>query len=134
MAIATTVIKRVFKYMSLVLPDPGENKTPDEVRQAYSAMYPELATCVVEGPVTKAGTSTYTLQRAAGSKGAATAKALQQIVDGTYKSRMGGPLDGATSNQVEECKKCSTTVKAVLGNKAASAALTPPATAYSVFG
>lgn len=62
-------IARVFKYNSITLTDPNPELGPDQVREFWSTQYPELLNAVVEGPVTKAGTATYTFTRAAGSKG-----------------------------------------------------------------
>jgi PRTRC genetic system protein C len=134
MTIAVAVLARAFKYNSLDLPDPGPNKTPDEVRAIYSAHYPELNTAVVEGPVTKNGVSTYTFARAAGAKGATHLQGLQRIVDGKVKTRKGDLIRSATPQQLDEAQKCSMTVMAVLGGTKRSSSLVPPAAAFSLFG
>ncbi len=72
-------IARVFKYNSVTLPDPNPDLGPDQVREFYATQYGELLNSVVEGPVTKAGTATYTFTRAVGSKGAGPA--LQPAVE-----------------------------------------------------
>lgn len=67
--IQAVTLQRSFKYNGMTLADIAPEKTPDQIRQFYASMYPELLTAVVDGPVTKAGTSTYTFVRAAGAKG-----------------------------------------------------------------
>ncbi|PKO58337.1 MAG: carbamoylphosphate synthase large subunit [Betaproteobacteria bacterium HGW-Betaproteobacteria-18] len=69
MAIKVEKVVRVFVYNSVTLPDPGEKLTPDQVRDIYSASYPELANAVVEGPVTKGNEMTYKFVKAVGTKG-----------------------------------------------------------------
>jgi len=41
---------REFRYDNLRLPDIGQKLTVEEVRTAYSATYPEIATASVTGP------------------------------------------------------------------------------------
>ena len=41
---------REFRYDSVRLPDPDARLTVEEVRTAFSATYPEIATAVVTGP------------------------------------------------------------------------------------
>lgn len=133
MAIQSTELTRVFKYQSLTLPDPGRDKTPEQVKQMYSGQYPELATAVVEGPQTKGGTCTYTFTRAVGSKGVAHAQALRELAQG--KSTVDeGPLRGATVGQIEEAKQCSKIALAITSQPLASTPLTPPASAFSLYG
>lgn len=70
MAVAVTKLVREFNYNGMSLPDPSSAMTPDQVRDLYSATYPELATATVEGPETKAGKIVYSFRRAVGTKGA----------------------------------------------------------------
>lgn len=69
MAVTTTALKRHFKYNSVKLPDPGSNLSPEQVRDLYSATYPELASASIEGPVTKGNSMEYEFRRAVGTKG-----------------------------------------------------------------
>ncbi|MDN0082351.1 PRTRC system protein C [Crenobacter sp. SG2305] len=69
MAIQTTALKRFFKYGSVKLPDPGSHLSPEQVRNLFSATYPELASSSIEGPVTKASGLEYEFRRAVGTKG-----------------------------------------------------------------
>ncbi len=133
MAIASKVLTRVFKYQSLTLPDPGPDKTPEQVKAMYSGPYPELATAVVEGPQTKGDTSTYTFTRAVGTKGAGHIQALRAIARGEPKVES-NPLNGATVSQIEEAKACSKIAQAITSQPLASTPITPPASAFSLYG
>lgn len=133
MAVQQTEIKREFKYNSLQLTDPSVSKTPDQVRMFFAAMYPELATAVVEGPVTKKGVSTYTFMRAAGSKGSAHGTSLQSFVRQGV-SMKGNPLHGASLLILKDNKKCSSIVSTVVNNRSSSTPILPSAEAYSLFG
>lgn len=64
-----TALTRTFAYAGVALPDPNPNLSADQVRDVYSATYPELATATVEGPETSDGKMLYTFRRAAGMKG-----------------------------------------------------------------
>jgi PRTRC genetic system protein C len=133
MAIIQSVIKRVFKYNGITLSDPSVEKTPDQVRVLFAPMYPELLNAVVEGPVTKAGTSTYTFARAAGSKGAGHMAALSKILIHGMPNT-GSPFDGATTTSLQENKKCSQTAASVLNSRTISTPVLPMAAAFSRFG
>jgi PRTRC genetic system protein C len=43
-------MNREFRYDQLRLPDPNPRLTVDEVRTAFSATYPEIATATLTGP------------------------------------------------------------------------------------
>lgn len=133
MAIVEQAITRSFSYNGIRLADPAPSKTPDAVRLFYAPMYPELLTSVVDGPVTKAGVSTYTFVRAAGSKGASHEKALQRIQRNGLPQN-GNPLVGATPSQVKESIKCSSIISMVVNSRARSTPMLPPAAAYTLFG
>lgn len=65
-----TKLKRLFSYNGMTLMDPGATFSPEQVRDVYSAQYPELTTAAVDGPEHKGDTAAYTFVRAAGAKGA----------------------------------------------------------------
>lgn len=65
-----TPVKRVFIYNGLQLPDALPERSPAQVKDFYSGMYPELATAEVEGPNRVGTEETYTFKRSAGTKGA----------------------------------------------------------------
>lgn len=71
MTIETTALVRQFTYNGAKLVDPGAALTVDQVRDFYTAVYPDLANAEVEGPVTKDGAQVYTFRRAVGTKGRA---------------------------------------------------------------
>ena len=69
MAIEVTRLVREFLYNGMTFVDPGPAFSPDDVRDLYSAQYPELTTAKVDGPEHKGETASYTFVRAAGAKG-----------------------------------------------------------------
>jgi PRTRC genetic system protein C len=69
MAITTNTLERGFLYNGVSLPDPGSNLTVEEVRDVYSAAYPEILTSSIEGPEKKGDKLVYTFRKAAGGKG-----------------------------------------------------------------
>lgn len=60
---------REFAYNGMTLLDPGVAFSPDDVKDVYSAQYPELTTATVDGPEITGETARYTFVRAAGAKG-----------------------------------------------------------------
>lgn len=69
MSVQVEELARVFRYASMELADPGPHLSPEEVRDIYSASFPELATASIEGPEVTQGKLIYEFRRAAGSKG-----------------------------------------------------------------
>jgi len=69
MAATIKQLTRVFEYSGMELADPGSTMSPDQVRDTYSAAYPELANAEVTGPETRGDKLVYTFKRAAGAKG-----------------------------------------------------------------
>ncbi len=65
----TTQLPRVFKYNSVELEDPGPEHDPVDVRNLYSATYPEIVSAAIEGPEVKDGKRVYTFRKAVGTKG-----------------------------------------------------------------
>lgn len=69
MAIAITEIKRAFRYNGIQLPDvPGLALV--EVRDLYSAQYPELISAEIEAGEIIQGVQEFTFRKAVGTKGA----------------------------------------------------------------
>lgn len=60
---------RAFNYNGVDLPDPAPGMSTEDVRDLYSATYPELATATIEGPEVRGERLVYTFRRAAGTKG-----------------------------------------------------------------
>ena len=74
MSIEVTPIVRTFTYNGILLPDvPG--LAPREVRDLYSAQYPELVSAEVEAGSVANGRQDFTFRKAVGTKG--TGKAEQ---------------------------------------------------------
>jgi PRTRC genetic system protein C len=60
---------REFRYDGLRLPDPNARLSVDEVRTAFSATYPEIATAAVTGPEAVGNKLVYHFTKAIGTKG-----------------------------------------------------------------
>jgi len=69
MAITTTALTRTFSYGGMALPDPGSALSLEEVRDVYSAAYPELISASIEGPEQVGNTLTFTFKKGIGTKG-----------------------------------------------------------------
>jgi PRTRC genetic system protein C len=69
MPIQARVLQRTFSYMGLHLADPDPALTPEQVRDAYAAQYPEITTAVIEGPDASGDKLVYKFTRAIGTKG-----------------------------------------------------------------
>lgn len=69
MPLETSAIKRTFRYNGIKLDDPGSTLSPDQVREHFAGIYPELHTAAVEGPALKGGEHVYEFIRSAGTKG-----------------------------------------------------------------
>ena len=69
MAIQAEALKRRFKYSGMELPDPGSSMTAAQVRDLYSATYPELTSAAVDGPKLTDGVATYEFLKAVHDKG-----------------------------------------------------------------
>ena len=69
MALTVTGMKRVFKFGTRELEDPGKQMSPDEVMQFYSGTYPELTTSNVHGPKIDGDKAVYEFKTTVGTKG-----------------------------------------------------------------
>ena len=69
MAVKATQATRAYSYNGIDLPDPGAHMSNEEVRELYSATYPELTTANLEGPEVRGDRLVYTFRRAVGTKG-----------------------------------------------------------------
>lgn len=70
MSISIAALVREFTYNGMTLMDPGPAFSADQVRDLYTAQYPELTTAAVDGPEIKGEVAHYKFVRAAGAKGA----------------------------------------------------------------
>ena len=73
MTITVQKLLRSFAYNGIILPDAGSELSPEQVRDVYSATYPEITTASIEGPEQKGERLIYTFRRAVGTKGAVRA-------------------------------------------------------------
>jgi PRTRC genetic system protein C len=62
-------MEREFRYDNLRLPDPNSKLSVEEVRAAFSATYPEIATASKTGPEAVGNKLVYYFTRAIGTKG-----------------------------------------------------------------
>jgi PRTRC genetic system protein C len=62
-------LEREFNYNGVKLPDPNPHMSVEEVKEMYSAQYPELLTAAIEGPEMIDGKMMFKFVRAVGSKG-----------------------------------------------------------------
>ena len=60
---------REFRYDNLRLPDPNRKLSIEEVRTAFCATYPEIATAAVTGPEAVGNKLVYHFTKAIGTKG-----------------------------------------------------------------
>ncbi|PND30195.1 chromosome partitioning protein ParB [Achromobacter pulmonis] len=92
MSIEVSPIVRTFTYQGIMLPDvPG--LAPGEVRNLYSAQYPELISAEIDGGEVVNGRQDYTFRKAVGVKGATRSggrlAALRQRVQDEAEGRSG---------------------------------------------
>lgn len=73
---------RVFRFNGRDLQDPDPKQTPEQVKDFYSGIYPELTNAAIEGPETKGATSVYEFRKAVGTKGVDNPNGVQLITDG----------------------------------------------------
>lgn len=108
MAIEIKETQKRYRYNGVTLPDvPG--MSPREIRDLYSAQYPELVSAEIEmGPV-DAGVQEITFKRAVGTKGSKRRSTL-------FRQRVAALLDGTVRDdhttlvralQKKEVRKCS---------------------------
>ncbi|MHB1678661.1 MAG: PRTRC system protein C [Sulfuriferula sp.] len=69
MTIQVTGLERSFSYNGVSLPDPGAALTLEQVRDVYSAAFPEIVSAFIEGPEQKNGKLLYVFRKAVGAKG-----------------------------------------------------------------
>jgi len=81
-----STLKRVFVYNAMQLDDPDPAMKPEEVKEFWSDVYPELTQAVIEGPEYKDDCIQYTFRKAVGTKGqdkkAASKKKAEDVADG----------------------------------------------------
>lgn len=60
---------REFRYLGVLLPDPEPSMTPEQVRDSFCHIYPEITTAAIEGPEAAENKLIYRFTRAIGTKG-----------------------------------------------------------------
>jgi PRTRC genetic system protein C len=69
MTVSAISVARRFVYQGVNLADPSASMSPNDVRDLYSATYPELTTAEVEAGEIENGEQVFTFRRAVGTKG-----------------------------------------------------------------
>lgn len=69
MALVVQELTRKFWFNNVPLPDPGPEFTPEEVKDVYSAQYPDITTAIIEGPIAHEDHVAYKFVRNVGTKG-----------------------------------------------------------------
>lgn len=72
---------REFKYNGVALPDPGAQFSLEQVREFYSALYPEIVNAAIEGPTNVGNKIMFEFRRAVGTKGARDRAAIAAKMD-----------------------------------------------------
>lgn len=99
MSIAITPIVRAFIYNGIMLPDvPG--LTPREVRDLYSAQYPELVSAEIEAGEVANGRQDFTFRKAVGTKGGAGAEAQIRLAALEARIEAEARGEGGTDTQL----------------------------------
>ena len=68
-SVTIETMAREFRYDGVRLPDPNPKLNVEEVRTAFSATYPEIATAAVTGPEAVGNKLVYHFAKAIGTKG-----------------------------------------------------------------
>ncbi|MDF3831432.1 PRTRC system protein C [Cupriavidus basilensis] len=91
MSIAITEIRRTFRYNGIQLPDvPGLG--PREVRDLYSAQYPELISAEIEAGEVRDGEQEFTFLKAVGVKGGGSPRKGERLA--ALSARMQAECEG----------------------------------------
>ena len=64
-----TPTARIFTFCGIQLPDINPRLSPDEIKAAYSTLYPELATAAISGPEAMGDKLRYEFLISIGAKG-----------------------------------------------------------------
>ncbi len=83
-------MKRVFKYDNMVLDDPDPKMTPEEVKEFYAEIYPELTQAGIEGPEQngEGAAVEYEFDKAVGTKGIS----VEDLAVGKHYTHGQGPV------------------------------------------
>ena len=64
-----TALERVFNFKAMKLTDPGTHLSPADVRDFYSAHYPELTGAAIKGPKVEGNKENWIFEGTVGTKG-----------------------------------------------------------------
>jgi PRTRC genetic system protein C len=67
--VTITPTARIFTFCGIQLPDINPRLSPDEIKAAYSTLYPELATAAISGPEAMGDKLRYEFLISIGAKG-----------------------------------------------------------------
>jgi len=67
--VTITPTARIFTFCGIQLPDINPRLSPDEIKAAYSTLYPELATAAISGPEAMGNKLRYEFLISVGAKG-----------------------------------------------------------------
>ena len=117
MSISINEIKRCFRYNGVLLPDvPGLE--PREVRDLYSAQYPELVSAEIEPGDIVDGMQEFTFRKAVGTKGtgpcagkrlATLTAAVQAQADGSARAADDPLVKAMSRSSVKRCAQAWST-------------------------
>ena len=88
------IMPRMFNYNNIVLDDPDPQMSPEDVKNFYANLYPELTQAIVEGPELGENLE-YKFNRSYGTKGTVTVKDLLTTKTGTKQPHDGTDYDYA---------------------------------------
>lgn len=89
----TTQLTREFSYNGVRLADPSSAFSLEQVRDFYSATYPEILNADIEGPAVQGNQQVYTFRRAVGTKGATEHNAVRQALEtGSFVAQPGNSV------------------------------------------
>lgn len=78
---------REFTYNGVALPDPGAQFSIEQVREFFSALYPDIVNAAIEGPKNVGNKLVYEFRRAVGTKGATIGERVEAIIQRNRDSR-----------------------------------------------
>lgn len=138
MALVPIQITRKFVFNGMTLTDPSPEMDLESVKMMFAAQFPELLNSSVEGPVTKAGISTYTFLRAVGSKGSGPDAPLSVIetIKKMAQNDIGpkGLFFGMKETEIKESLLCSTVLKTVVDSKSMKHPLPVTQQSFGIWG
>lgn len=69
MTTGLNTVNRLFVYSGITLPDPDPSLSPEQVKEYYMAIYPELVNASVEGGDFDGTSQNFSFRRGTGTKG-----------------------------------------------------------------